>query len=377
MSEGRLAVLRQFHWLPAFTAMLLLILPWHVLAGLQNQGFWWDYIVNLHLLFFFDKKFPRDSIPDSLLVFWGAFFGRMFPWSACLPLALVWAGKRIWMDRSVAVVLPLIWLGIVLGFFTFSPSRLEHYTLPALPAAALVLGCWWSEVLVQPSRYVRSLGVAIAILGAIGLLGLLTAPTLLASETWAREFPILPTLAQWVCGASLTAAGMAGICLWHNSFRGVFIAIAGVSLPLFLNTYLALLAIEPINSWKLVGRRLMEVLPPDGEAIFAASDEYQICGGLNFYSHKPLSIVLPNGYIPPTYLDLDHHGPFLTQRDFLKRWQSDQPVVVIVDPDRPGLYTTSLVPPPVIEIDHWGERVMIANRAFAKRQVLMADSIHD
>src|SRR5207253_4367328 len=39
------------------------VLPWHLAAALRNPGFLWDYVVNQHLLAFFDAKLPRDSIP--------------------------------------------------------------------------------------------------------------------------------------------------------------------------------------------------------------------------------------------------------------------------------------------------------------------------
>src|SRR5262245_37690930 len=43
-------------------AILLLVAgPWHVAVALQHPGFAWDYIVNQHLLFFLDRKLPRDS----------------------------------------------------------------------------------------------------------------------------------------------------------------------------------------------------------------------------------------------------------------------------------------------------------------------------
>ncbi|HEU4752451.1 MAG TPA: glycosyltransferase family 39 protein, partial [Armatimonadota bacterium] len=39
-------------WGPLLLAVL--VLPWHIAAGLRTPGFWWDYVVNQHLLFFLD-----------------------------------------------------------------------------------------------------------------------------------------------------------------------------------------------------------------------------------------------------------------------------------------------------------------------------------
>ena len=359
----RLAVVRQVPWLLALGAFLLVVLPWHVLVGMRHDGFWWDYVVNQHLLFFFDQKFPRDSLPDSVPVFWGAFLGRTFPWVAFVPVAVWWALARAWKTRAPQHVVPVVWLGVVLGFFTLSPSRLEHYTVPALPAVALVLGSWWAALGEQEK--VRFL-VPIVCSGLIGVIGFFVLPMRLAMEEWAREFPVLLTSARLVCGGLVLGAGLAGVVFWRGGTQAdakTLVAMACAAVPLFFYTHRALVEIEPVNSWKPIGMRLAALLPPDGEAVFAASDEYQICGGLNFYSRKPLSIVLPDGYIPPTYLRLDGQAAFVTRADFAARWQSLRPLLLVVDPEHSDADPEQWIPPPRHEVGRWGLRRMFANQA--------------
>src|SRR5213079_3574518 len=48
-------------------------------AALRHPGFAWDYVVNQHVLFFLDRKLPRDSEGDSLAFFWAAAAGRAAP----------------------------------------------------------------------------------------------------------------------------------------------------------------------------------------------------------------------------------------------------------------------------------------------------------
>src|SRR5262249_43419081 len=61
-------------------AILLLVAgPWHVAVALRHPGFAWDYIVNQHLLFFLDRKLPRDSEGHPLTTFWAMFLGRSLP----------------------------------------------------------------------------------------------------------------------------------------------------------------------------------------------------------------------------------------------------------------------------------------------------------
>ena len=61
-------------WL-GLAIVLLITAPWHVAVAMRHPGFAWDYLVNQHLLFFLDKKLPRDSVGDPLTVFWGMFLG--------------------------------------------------------------------------------------------------------------------------------------------------------------------------------------------------------------------------------------------------------------------------------------------------------------
>jgi len=69
-----------------------IVVPWHVAAALRHPGFAWDYVVNQHVLFFLDRKLPRDSEGDSLAFFWAAATGRAAPWVLLVPLTLAEGG---------------------------------------------------------------------------------------------------------------------------------------------------------------------------------------------------------------------------------------------------------------------------------------------
>src|SRR4029077_19839144 len=85
------------------------VLPWHVLAAVRHPGFAWDYVVNQHLLFFLDRKLPRDSSGDPLAFFWAAYAGRAAPWILLGPLTLAEAmrgarGETTGAPRETALV---------------------------------------------------------------------------------------------------------------------------------------------------------------------------------------------------------------------------------------------------------------------------------
>ncbi|MGI4855160.1 MAG: ArnT family glycosyltransferase [Janthinobacterium lividum] len=151
--------LLRLHLLSSLCLFTAVALPWHVLAALRNPaiampagmglparaGWFWFYIVNEHFLRFRGLRIPHDYGQVPVPLFWAMFFLWLTPWLVFLPAA--WTQyARMWRNRSMetsrrkqAAVTVLLWSGMVLGFFTLS-SRQEYYSLPALPALALMAG---------------------------------------------------------------------------------------------------------------------------------------------------------------------------------------------------------------------------------------------
>ena len=157
-----LAVTRQIRLVPKFHPVLstlvfaIIALPWHVLAWLRNPaiampsgvelpakaGWAWFYLYNEHIARFLAKRVPHDYGQTPVWLFWLYAIIWIMPWAVFLPGA-VW---RIWCNRRDAAtresdLAPLLWALLVLVFFSIS-SRQEYYSVPALPALALLVGGW-------------------------------------------------------------------------------------------------------------------------------------------------------------------------------------------------------------------------------------------
>lgn len=151
--------LRRMHVLLSTAVFCIVALPWHVMAAIRNPaitmpagvglpahaGWLWFYVVNEHFLRFRGQRIPHDYGQLPIPLFWAMFVLWLMPWSVFLPAALTQCA-RVWRDRPVetfrrkqAALALLLWAGMVLGFFTLS-SRQEYYSLPALPALALMAG---------------------------------------------------------------------------------------------------------------------------------------------------------------------------------------------------------------------------------------------
>jgi 4-amino-4-deoxy-L-arabinose transferase-like glycosyltransferase len=157
-----LAITRQLRLLPKFriissTLVFLAIAgPWHILAALRNpaialpagfglpaHGGWaWFYLYNEHIARFLSRRIPHDYGQVPIPLFWVLAAIWIFPWTAFLPGAIRQHLRDLHSETKIsreAALALLLWAGLVLGFFTVS-ARQEYYSLPALPALALMAG---------------------------------------------------------------------------------------------------------------------------------------------------------------------------------------------------------------------------------------------
>ncbi len=136
---------------------LLLAAPWHILVALRNpaislppglglpsHGGWaWFYLYNEHVARFLSRRIPHDYGQVPLLAFLALAALWIFPWVAFLPSAVMGQIRQLRSTTSSrqheAALTCILWTSVVLGFFSFS-ARQEYYSLPALPALALMIG---------------------------------------------------------------------------------------------------------------------------------------------------------------------------------------------------------------------------------------------
>ncbi len=153
---GNLHRLRKLHLLSNSLVFLLIAAPWHILAALRTpdqgpvRGFLWFYFVNEQFLRYLNKRVPRDYDTVPLLLFWALLLVWALPWVAFLPQAArtIPARWREWRSHLTveqsANLLFALWLIVIVGFFSFS-TRQEYYTIPAVPAIALLVGGWMKQ----------------------------------------------------------------------------------------------------------------------------------------------------------------------------------------------------------------------------------------
>src|SRR5208337_2992046 len=149
----RAASWRRLHPFSGLAIVLLIAVPWHILATLRNppylaftlhsgpgqyHGFLWFFFINEQLLRFLNLRYPRDYDTVPRLYFWLFHLLWLFPWSVYFPAIAKLSFKPT--DRAGrARLLALCWAGFILIFFSFSTTQ-EYYSMPCYPALALLLG---------------------------------------------------------------------------------------------------------------------------------------------------------------------------------------------------------------------------------------------
>jgi 4-amino-4-deoxy-L-arabinose transferase-like glycosyltransferase len=150
-------------WLAMAGALMIVAVPWHVLANrASGEAFWSEYVVRQHLQRF---KGGDTAHKEPFWFFVPGLLAGFFPWSLMLPAA--WLGKLGAAEKSETAnakskkqrkdkaeidpdgVQPLtairflkVWAVVVFLMFSVSGSKLISYILPMYPACALLVGLW-------------------------------------------------------------------------------------------------------------------------------------------------------------------------------------------------------------------------------------------
>ncbi len=212
---------------------LAITVPWYILVTLQNGEAYINSFFGYHNFERFTSVVNEHSGPwyfHILIVFVG-----FAPWSFALPAASahikVFQRQR-WQQsprHTHLGLFALFWFLIVLGFFTTAITKYFSYTLPLMPAAAILVALWWSDQIVQGQLFKQSNGRLkfISILSI--LLFVILALACFLCPQWLDDDPTMPNLGLRISQANLNLIGAA---IWGTS------AIAGTVLLVRRQAYL-------------------------------------------------------------------------------------------------------------------------------------------
>ncbi|HEU4752990.1 MAG TPA: hypothetical protein VFU47_07760, partial [Armatimonadota bacterium] len=246
--------------------------------------------------------------------------------------------------------------------FSAMSSHLEHYLMPAVPAAALMTGrlCdLWASGEGSGSR-VRLLFPGVVLL--CGLLALALLPSALRAADLGPLYPGFRGLSL-AAGICFVVWGGAALVLGARQRWAGALGCAAVAALLFsaVSAYGRGLA-EPYLSWRPLVRSLPAALLAESEVAYEAGEEYQLCGALNVYLNRRLTLLEPPGFIPPTYLQADVDRLFVKRDRFWREWaQGRRRILLFSDPEK-AAERPDAFPQPNWVVARAANRLVLTNR---------------
>jgi 4-amino-4-deoxy-L-arabinose transferase-like glycosyltransferase len=143
-------------WVPGLLLGCAVALPWYALVQLRNPQFFHVFIVEHNLARFGSNLYHH---PEPFWYYIPVMLLGWVPWSIIAIVALAGAARQL--RNPVADTLRsflLIWIGVVVIFFSLSQSKLSGYVLPAIPAGAVLVSRFiWARSSKKASRWLRFL----------------------------------------------------------------------------------------------------------------------------------------------------------------------------------------------------------------------------
>jgi 4-amino-4-deoxy-L-arabinose transferase-like glycosyltransferase len=286
--ERRLAALRTWSILWAAILFIILLTPVLLLLEKYNPGFFHYFVIDEHFSRFTGTR-QIQLHPEPFWFFFQVLPLLMLPWTLFILRAVrQMVLNKFWHTDELSRFL-VVWVVVVIGFFSASTGKLMSYIMPAIPPLALLLGRWGIAEPLDGSRRDR-------ISWNIGAAGLLIVSLAIFIGWLTAYYQWLPKNVYPVRGISIVALIPVGLALlliparhlWQKP-EGVLLGNAGILLAVaFL---LSPLAGKDFNVFlrfnsSYVYKKLGKILRPEDQVIV-------------FWDYRPaLPFYLQRLYVP-------------------------------------------------------------------------------
>lgn len=377
-----------------FALFLALVLPWPLYIERQFPGYLMDNLLNEQLGHLFDTHFPRDSEPTQLPLLWAQHLVWWFPWVLFAVAAVLNRPSHAFGASTASpgvparpahplAVLPAVWLMTTAVAASLSGQRQDYHTMFAWPAFALLVSRAWDGG--PDRRGVRlALRLPLVALLALGILGLalygLAGAEAPGAEETSAPFGARNSVLGVISGIAVVewrrlrlllvpaAAGLllgagAGLVLVRRSetLRWSWAPIAAGMLPVLLAATVGLQAFAPLFSLKAIAAALKPEVARGGIVIYDGPSHR--ASSLCFYTDVPVRWL----QLAETEFAARSRGVgrdrFVTEREVVARWRAGDPVWLITEEGRLGVWRARLGDEPGPIVARSGTRVLLANQA--------------
>jgi 4-amino-4-deoxy-L-arabinose transferase-like glycosyltransferase len=339
--EKKMSFIKQMQIGWGILIFLAVASPWYILISLKNPGYAGYFFVYQNLGSFGSAD-PRHPAPFYYYV--PVLFGGFFPWSCFLPLAIFYAVRKRFKTVPGATAFLVIWIGVILIFFSIAGSKLPTYILPVFPAAALLTALLWHELLKAPTPGIRR-GFLVSFLPVVmifmaALIYLWARPLVEVEHESGVTVGQMNLVATWLVGF-IVVAGVFLIGKKNPAFFSAIVAMVVTTLHVFMLVIVP--SVNPYRSTRELALQYDRLIPPGDKFTFYR----RIKESALFYTGRRAD-VLKKPHQLQDYLD------------------SDKPVFCIITRQR---YSEVKIPAYVVA--QQGDKLLISNK-----NLLIAQKTH-
>lgn len=336
--------LRPFYPFSGSLILLAIAVPWHVLVARANPDFLYFYFVHEHFLRF------TTNLHDRYQPWWyfiPVMIVGLFPWTIFLGQAAVAHLRGGWSGRKRAAIswFLVLWIALVMAFFSKSHSKLMPYIAPVFPALAVLVASYLTRAL-RTGTHVRGVRVGLWVFtGLAAVLGL----ALLFAKLPIKPADLASALRPWRIGLGLSflAGALAvGALTRAGRLRAALVALVLAILPLnFSVNFVA--GIVDTRSTKTLALALKPRLRP-ADAVYCLSNYSQ---DFPVYLDRLVDAVDFEGE-----LEFGIHAEpqktasrFIDRNTFLARWaQPETAYALVLRRDLDRYFTSPLAPASIV-----------------------------
>lgn len=317
VSRRRLEFLKEMRIGWGILIFLAVAAPWYLMISLKNPDYAAYFFLQKNVASFLGSSTVKMKHVEPFYYHFGTLVSGFLPWSVFLPFACYRAVRGRFRAVENGTALLLIWLCTVFVFFSLAKSKLPTYILPLFPAAALLVGALFAEVVKSPSVRLHR-GILFSFLPVVAALPI--------ALIYIGLFP--PHSVPRTTGISLTQIHVlvSGIGVWilvafallirkrHRAFFSSIVMLMLVAITV-LTTYLIPLA-NPYRSTKILSEKIDRMMPPGDDLVFYRREKESAL----FYTRRNAKIIKRPKQLR-AYLASAHEVYFITEDKYLDNIQ--------------------------------------------------------
>ena len=336
-------LVRRLEWRWGLALFAAIVLPWFALVQMRNPDFLRFFVIQEHIERFLVPHHGRDG---PWWYFIAIFALGMLPWTAALPGVMKRALEAPQDARISIERLLVLWVVVIVAFFSISSSKLPAYIVPAFPAVALLIG---RDVARRSFFDLRWPGLIAACAAAGALAFLLPKLTdFVAYVPWVTAAAIVIIVAGLCSSRMKPAASGAGLlALAFGSVAAMQLALSGLHH-----------VDENYSAEQFVERFLGENRSFAPQAPFYSVGCFE--ESMPFYLGRTLTLVAHRGELAPG-IRAEPQKFVPTVEEFRQRWVASSEAYATMRPELYAQLAAKGLPMRVLAVD--AKRVIVSREA--------------